>query len=73
MDLLLDPEVNRRGWKLADREIVLPKWDRRGFEEEFIKISRILKNVRDWQVVVYEQILKKMEGSDFCSMFCKIN
>lgn len=40
VDLLLDPEVNRRGWKLADREIVLPKWDRRGFEEEFIKISR---------------------------------
>ena len=41
VDLLLDPEANRRGWKLADREIVLPKWDRRGFEEEFIKISRI--------------------------------
>ncbi|KAI3403217.2 hypothetical protein KGF56_003987 [Candida oxycetoniae] len=40
IDLLSDPEVREQGWTLARRQEVLPTWPRRGFESEFIRISR---------------------------------
>lgn len=40
IDLLLDPEVRKRGWTLATRDVVIPKWERRGFEDEFVKLTR---------------------------------
>ncbi|RCK62525.1 hypothetical protein Cantr_08987 [Candida viswanathii] len=40
IDLLLDPEVKKRGWKLAPREVVIPTWERRGFEDEFVTLTR---------------------------------
>lgn len=35
IDLLKDPEIQNQGWKLAKRDIVIPDWPRRGWEEEF--------------------------------------
>lgn len=40
VDLLTDPNVKSRGWKLASREDMLPHWQRRGWEEEFSSLSR---------------------------------
>lgn len=35
LDLLVDNKVKEKGWKVRKREHVIPKWDRRGFVEEF--------------------------------------
>lgn len=35
VDLLRDPGVQSRGWRLASRATVLPKWERRGWAHEF--------------------------------------
>lgn len=40
VDLLTDPQVKEQGWTLADREVVLPLWPRRGWADEFSKLSR---------------------------------
>ncbi|KAI5963443.1 uncharacterized protein KGF55_002323 [Candida pseudojiufengensis] len=40
IDLLSDEEVKKQGWTLANRDLVLPNWERRGLEVEFEKISR---------------------------------
>ncbi|CCG20470.1 hypothetical protein CORT_0A00790 [Candida orthopsilosis Co 90-125] len=40
IDLLSDPQVQAQGWKLASREEVLPTWERRGIESEFVALSR---------------------------------
>lgn len=39
IDLLTDPEIKKQGWTLAPREIVIPNWERRGWEEEFTSLS----------------------------------
>lgn len=38
IDLLKDPEVCSKGWKLASRDEVIPDWPRRGWEQEFYTI-----------------------------------
>lgn len=38
VDLLRDPEIKGRGWKLAKRDVILPTWERRGWEQEFSTI-----------------------------------
>lgn len=35
VDLLSDPEIKAKGWKLAHRGVVIPSWPRRGYEQEF--------------------------------------
>ncbi|KAG5416842.1 hypothetical protein I9W82_005572 [Candida metapsilosis] len=40
IDLLSDSQVQSQGWKLASREEVLPSWERRGVESEFVALSR---------------------------------
>ncbi|KAL6454702.1 RCM1 25S rRNA [Candida maltosa Xu316] len=40
IDLLSDAEISKRGWKLATRDVVLPSWERRGFADEFVALSR---------------------------------
>ncbi|KAG7662812.1 uncharacterized protein J8A68_003666 [[Candida] subhashii] len=39
IDLLNDAEIKKQGWCLAPREIVIPEWERRGWEQEFSSIS----------------------------------
>lgn len=39
VDLLSDPEVKSAGWRLATRDVVLPSWPRRGWEQEFTSLS----------------------------------
>lgn len=38
VDLLRDPQVAAQGWTLGPREVVIPLWPRRGWEEEFSSI-----------------------------------
>lgn len=38
VDLLMDPQVKAQGWTLAPREVVIPSWPRRGWEQEFTAI-----------------------------------
>ncbi|KAI5954849.1 hypothetical protein KGF57_003874 [Candida theae] len=40
IDLLSDRQVQSQGWKLATRDEVLPSWERRGIESEFVALSR---------------------------------
>lgn len=35
VDLLRDPDIQKQGWKLAKRDIVVPEWPRRGWQQEF--------------------------------------
>ncbi|CDK29440.1 unnamed protein product [Kuraishia capsulata CBS 1993] len=35
VDLLNDPQVKSRGWRLCSRQKIIPDWKRRGFVEEF--------------------------------------
>lgn len=35
IDLINDPLIKKRGWKVANRSQVIPNWERRGFVEEF--------------------------------------
>ena len=65
VDLLLDPEVNRRGGSWLTEKLCYRSGTEEVLKKNLSRYQGILKNVRDWQVVVYEQILKKMEGSDF--------
>lgn len=39
VDLLMDPDVKSRGWRLAKRDVVIPAWPRRGFAEEFTSVG----------------------------------
>ncbi|RLV91839.1 25S rRNA [Spathaspora sp. JA1] len=39
IDLLRDREIFERGWKLAPRDLVIPNWERRGWEQEFSSIA----------------------------------
>lgn len=39
VDLLMDEDIKSMGWKLADREVVIPTWPRRGWKEEFTAIA----------------------------------
>lgn len=36
IDLLRDLQVKEQGWRLCRRDQVIPTWERRGFEEEFL-------------------------------------
>lgn len=38
VDLLMDPQVKAQGWTLASRDVVIPSWPRRGWEQEFTAI-----------------------------------
>lgn len=38
VDLLRDPLIQKQGWKLAPRNIVVPDWPRRAWEQEFSSI-----------------------------------
>lgn len=38
VDLLSDPIVKEQGWKLAKRDVVIPSWERRGWEQEFTSL-----------------------------------
>ncbi|SGZ51936.1 CIC11C00000005483 [Sungouiella intermedia] len=38
VDLLSDPDIKKQGWTLAKREVVIPSWERRGWEQEFTSI-----------------------------------
>lgn len=38
VDLLKDSEIQNQGWKLAPRDVVVPDWPRRGWEQEFSTI-----------------------------------
>ncbi|KAL6948737.1 hypothetical protein ACO0QE_001210 [Hanseniaspora vineae] len=38
LDLLVDNKVKERGWRVRKREHVIPKWDRRGFVQEFEQV-----------------------------------
>ncbi|KAI5950877.1 hypothetical protein KGF54_003951 [Candida jiufengensis] len=40
VDLLSDETVKNQGWTLADREVVLSTWERRGIEDEFMTLTR---------------------------------
>lgn len=44
VDLLMDAQIKAQGWTLASREIVIPSWERRGWEEEFTAICEGDKN-----------------------------
>lgn len=39
VDLLRDPAISQLGWTLASREDVIPRWERRGWPEEFRAIA----------------------------------
>lgn len=38
VDLLMDPEIQANGWQLASRDVVISKWAKRGWKEEFTAI-----------------------------------
>lgn len=40
IDLLLDEDVKKGGWKVASRDSVIPNWPRRGLVEEFKDVFR---------------------------------
>ena len=40
IDLLLDKDVQKAGWRVASRDSVIPSWPRRGFVEEFKEVFR---------------------------------
>lgn len=40
IDLLLDEDVKRAGWKVASRDSVIPSWPKRGLVEEFKQVFR---------------------------------
>ncbi|CAH2354985.1 25S rRNA (cytosine(2278)-C(5))-methyltransferase [[Candida] railenensis] len=40
VDLLKDPQVKDSGWVLADREVVISDWPKRGWKEEFSSIAQ---------------------------------
>lgn len=39
VDLLNDPELKQAGWVLAERDIVIPSWPKRGWKEEFTSLA----------------------------------
>lgn len=39
VDLLQDAEIQKQGWRLAPREVVIPEWPRRGWEQEFTALG----------------------------------
>lgn len=39
VDLLRDPEIQKQGWRLATRDVVIPDWPRRGWEQEFTSLE----------------------------------
>lgn len=38
VDLLRDPEIQKQGWELAPKSVVIPSWERRGWEQEFTSL-----------------------------------
>ena len=71
VDLLLDPEVNRRGGSWLTEKLCYRSGTEEVLKKNLSRYQGILKNVRDWQVVVYEQILKKMEDRIFTACFVR--
>ncbi|KAK6458855.1 S-adenosyl-L-methionine-dependent methyltransferase [Scheffersomyces xylosifermentans] len=39
VDLLTDPEIKGKGWRLETRDNVIPSWPRRGWKEEFTVLA----------------------------------